>query len=175
MGMDEFVEKLENTPPWAQLPHESMMWFNRFEIYRLMGPDRSVNGAYREWTKQQPDKKVAKLPPHSWYGTSKEHDWQERAEAWDRQQLLERRKQCAENAAEAQARNQAALDLALDDALKTIAATKNKNELRLWIETLLHLTNERRKEYGYDIQRTQEVDPLEVINLQWPEEVDNAD
>jgi len=71
---------------WERQPGEKMRWFSRFEMFRLMGPDRSLLGAYREYLARKGDirheKKTISLPT-AWHRNSKKWRWRERAEAWD--------------------------------------------------------------------------------------------
>jgi len=68
--------------PWDREPGEPMVWFNRFEFYRLLGPDRSIQAAIRAYKTAQ-----GKPPPRGiskpWPERSRTWRWKERAEAWD--------------------------------------------------------------------------------------------
>lgn len=65
--------------PWHQQEHESLLWFRRFERYRLMEPVRSVAAVFRE--------EIGDIertePPGRWYDETKKWKWEERAAAWD--------------------------------------------------------------------------------------------
>ncbi len=68
-------------PIWAQQPDEPARWYSRFELYRLMGPNRSLDGAFRLAT-QIAGLKTARLSAH-WRRKAEEWHWAERAAAWD--------------------------------------------------------------------------------------------
>ncbi len=85
--------------PWdrqrdAQGNLEPMLWYERFERYRLMGPNRTIEAAWRE----SPAKgSKGKRPSRHWYERAREWRWKERAEAWD---VAEAQRQRAEREAE---------------------------------------------------------------------------
>ncbi len=71
---------------WSRQPKEPIRWFTRFEIFRLMGPDRSILGAYREYLARKGDERHLRSRlsrPTSWTKNSIKWHWQERAEVWD--------------------------------------------------------------------------------------------
>lgn len=86
--------------PWEQLPDEPNECYVRFLIYRNLGPGRTVDLAYNAYVAQMPTDpaKVPKGKPDrrrrptpkpgtrassSWWENSREHEWQQRATAWD--------------------------------------------------------------------------------------------
>lgn len=93
---------------WDQIPGESPLWFGRFERYRLMWP-HSVVEVYRdEWRAERrkareeraredkggkegvdPDleNETPKEAPGKWYEMASRYRWEERAAAWDAQQM----------------------------------------------------------------------------------------
>jgi hypothetical protein len=74
--------------PWDRLPNEPMLWFNRFEIFRSLGPEnRSVINAWR----QLGNPNNAKAPSSVWKYRAKEWYWWERAEAYDEWNIHQRR------------------------------------------------------------------------------------
>lgn len=80
---------------------EPIMWFVRFESYRLVGPGRTLLGAYNAWLQQaQPGTKRRIIVPGAWYRNAKKWKWKERAEAWD---LSEHARLIAEDEAECRA------------------------------------------------------------------------
>jgi hypothetical protein len=171
--LEQFVGQLEETPAWEQRDGEPHLWYERFEFYRLLGPDRSIREAYLKWCALYGEQ-ANDQPGSPWYRVSQAWNWVERAEAWDKQQRNERRKAQAAAVVEAQQRNQAALNMAIDEAEAAIGSAKGSDK-RLWIDTLVKVTSDRRKEFGYDVQRVQEVDPGEVIEIPWPEDAVNDD
>lgn len=78
-----------NTPQaWLPLPDESCVWYERFTVYRLLGPGRTVANAWREYATSKGDKMpeqtaTQKNIPGGWYATAKRNRWRERALAWD--------------------------------------------------------------------------------------------
>lgn len=86
---------------WDRRPGEPMLWFARFEVYRELGPGRTIEDVWRISTAQQST--PPKRPHNRWYDVAREWDWQTRAEAWDEMQIAEQR---AMAVAEAQERRQ---------------------------------------------------------------------
>jgi len=71
---------------WERLPAEPSRWFARFEHYRLLGPDRSLDGAYRAWRAEQPSGAKGTRSQGAnrhWYDAARRWRWLDRAEAWD--------------------------------------------------------------------------------------------
>lgn len=68
---------------WERMENEPILWYTRFERYRLMGSNRSVLATYhgelassgREWQNSK--------TPNSWNINSDKWNWKARAEAWD--------------------------------------------------------------------------------------------
>jgi hypothetical protein len=60
---------------------EPQFWYGRFETYRLLGTERTIEDAWR--TKCPEVAKRRKRPGSAWYVASKTWDWIKRAEAWD--------------------------------------------------------------------------------------------
>ena len=68
---------------WERREDEPAMWFSRFdELFRPMGPERSLLGAYNAW-REQARKGIAKSPARSWSINAVKWEWRKRAEAWD--------------------------------------------------------------------------------------------
>ena len=72
---------------WERRDGEPAMWYDRFEVYRVFGPPRTIDAAYRICTGQQ------SRAGSSWWRRAKEWEWAARAEAWD---LLGWKKQAVE-------------------------------------------------------------------------------
>lgn len=66
---------------WKRLPDEVAVWFARFEQYRIIGPARSIDEAYRRVSGLH--RLSGKRPGQAWYQAAERYRWQERAEAWD--------------------------------------------------------------------------------------------
>jgi len=77
----------EKRQPWDRLPNEPSMWFNRFEYYRLLGPDRTFQGTFEIWNERDNKRKnkpnVAGHPHPQWYERAEQWQWKERAAEWD--------------------------------------------------------------------------------------------
>lgn len=66
---------------WERLPDEPDRWYARFEVYRLIGPNRSLIGAYRLVT--QLLGRTGRAPGQAWHQAAQRWNWQARAQAWD--------------------------------------------------------------------------------------------
>lgn len=89
------IETPPTVSPWERLPGEPMLWYARFERYRLAGRKRSLTGIYNA-ERAERDKPPLKAPPRVWVLRAREWGWQERAEAWDATQLEEQREEWRE-------------------------------------------------------------------------------
>lgn len=94
----------EQRKPWDKLPDEPGLWFDRFTAYRLLGPRRHIEEAWRaeetaaaarriatgkeaKVSKSQQKKSDAlKRPPAAWYSAAKDWKWSDRASEWDAHQ-----------------------------------------------------------------------------------------
>lgn len=72
---------------WDRLPREPMLWFARFEIYRELGPGRTIEEAWRVHKAEQSSPSNSKRPHNRWYEVAREWSWQKRAEEWDEEQF----------------------------------------------------------------------------------------
>ncbi len=66
---------------WSPLSNEPALWHSRFDVYRLLGPKRSIEEAYRIVSKAQG--LGGRRPGQAWYEAAVEWRWSERALAWD--------------------------------------------------------------------------------------------
>lgn len=66
---------------WERLPDEPERWYARFEVYRLIGPNRSLLGVYRLVT--QLLGRSGRAPGQAWHQAAQRWHWQARAQAWD--------------------------------------------------------------------------------------------
>lgn len=66
---------------WERMPDEPDRWYARFEVYRLLGPNRSLLGTYRLVT--QLLGRAGQAPGHAWHQAAQRWRWQARAQAWD--------------------------------------------------------------------------------------------
>jgi len=67
-----------NVHEWERLAGEPIRWFTRFECYRLLGPTRSLDAAYRAALVRSSGRVGG-----GWREAAKRWRWTERAEAWD--------------------------------------------------------------------------------------------
>lgn len=83
VGMEQDTSlQVDERDPWEQLPDEPRMWYERFEIYRLLGPLRTMGLAYRKY------RAVSGTPSNTtmvgqWSKYAKKYEWDRRAQAWD--------------------------------------------------------------------------------------------
>jgi hypothetical protein len=68
-------------PLWERLPDEPAHWHDRFEVYRLLGPTRTLSGAYRFHC--QADGSSVRHLPGAWRRAAAQWQWSRRAAAWD--------------------------------------------------------------------------------------------
>lgn len=83
---------------WEQMPNEPDMWYDRFDVYRQLGPIRSVEKAYQMVKELSEGKLSGKHVNPQWLEISKEWNWADRARAWDqslRSQLAEQERELA--------------------------------------------------------------------------------
>lgn len=59
------------------------MWYDRFMVFLLMGPSRSLLGAVHLEEAQKSTEKRSRSVPGAWFATAKEWNWRDRADAWD--------------------------------------------------------------------------------------------
>jgi hypothetical protein len=68
---------------WDRQEGEPSRWYQLFERYRLLGPDRSLLAAYNSWRIAKGREKSCSAASKSWLRRSAEWRWKQRAEAWD--------------------------------------------------------------------------------------------
>ena len=78
---------------WNRLTDEPANWYNRFLLYRNLGPDRTLIGAVNKARKSQ--KKPVQDAPGAWKDASEKYQWKERAEAYDAHLQEEQEKRAA--------------------------------------------------------------------------------
>jgi hypothetical protein len=67
--------------PWEKQPEEPARWYARFDIFRRLGPGRTLEAAYRIAAKAEGLSK--KRAGEEWHVHARRWQWRERAEAWD--------------------------------------------------------------------------------------------
>ena len=103
-------------PPWERLADEPAKWFARFDTYRLLGPDRTVEQVFRNITGQRGTSSA------NWRVYAVKWRWRERAEAWDASERPNVEKQRLEEVAAARAANLAYYRLQQQKALDALRA-----------------------------------------------------
>jgi len=78
---------MAETKPWERQRDstgrlEPNRWFDRFTLFRLMGPNRSLTELCNRWRTEKGRKRRG-YPLWNWRDKAKEWDWRGRAEAWD--------------------------------------------------------------------------------------------
>lgn len=69
---------------WERLPDEPLLWFRRFERFRLMTPTRSIAEVFQDEHKTEKNReKPRKKPTGDWYEQAQQWQWIERVTAWD--------------------------------------------------------------------------------------------
>jgi hypothetical protein len=81
-------QEVPNSAPlqsWEQIIGEPNHWFDRFDKYRRLGPQRTLEAVFlAEWESKGRQGKAPR-PPKQWYYACREWSWKERAAAWDTQ------------------------------------------------------------------------------------------
>ena len=141
---------------WEQGAEEPALWFDRFEVFRLIGPSRSLGEAYRRVVGL--GLLVGVRPGPRWYEAARRWGWFVRAEAWDeveRVRLREREATSRFDARQARLRRiaeqmrlaEGVLELAELATLTTAEARLLLPTIRLWLRDLLAA---ERVEFGFD-------------------------
>ena len=84
-GVREGQQGIETLSPcvesvaWEKRSDEPLAWFNRFERYRLLGPQRSLEAASQRCAEVEGQR--CPTSSRTWCDASRR--WQERAQAWD--------------------------------------------------------------------------------------------
>lgn len=68
---------------WSQQESEPNRWFQRFELYRLLGPDRTLIAAVNT-DKVARGRRESAEASGAWRRAAIDWNWKERAEAWDK-------------------------------------------------------------------------------------------
>jgi len=165
-------EQTTNKPPWERLPDEPNRWYDRFDLYRSLGPTRSILAAFRTYyiqKKQNPS-------DHSrseWYGIAKTWKWKERAEAYDEQQRKYFHEHEAELQKESRRRRIEALELFLDKCIEALRALPaEKASYASLAQSMKTIARELRAEHG-EIDRRTKVE-LDIMLKELPADLRQA-
>ena len=112
----------DSQPSWAQQPDEPARWYSRFELYRIMGPNRSLNGAFRLAAQLVGLKSSGASP--TWRRAAKRWRWAARAAAWDE---VEAARLAGLDAAQRLDRDAQRMEM-VDDLLKAVYGALHKAE-----------------------------------------------
>lgn len=72
--------------PWQQREGEPDLWYDRFEVFRMLGAFRSVRKTYQAFQREDPEMYTGKTTPPGWHEKAKQWGWAERARAYDLEQ-----------------------------------------------------------------------------------------
>lgn len=73
---------------WERMENEPILWYTRFERYRLMGSNRSLLGVYKtELGRKEQNNKPPVNAPMVWRKAAESWNWKARAESWDMQEV----------------------------------------------------------------------------------------
>lgn len=150
---------------WDRLASEPARWFYRFDtFYRPLGPERSLLAAYRYWHQAEKGRKSeAVSAPTSWREAADRWQWEDRAEAWDIHQRLERLKEEDEARRKSRERRIALLNAVMARASDALVKLKADDARWSDVMTAIRLAvQELRHEYGDDVT-TVKVEAAEVI------------
>lgn len=148
----------KQTNAWDQLPGETDLWYDRFEIYRQLGAIRSVSKTYQIAKREDPERITGNTPGSNWHEKASEYRWAERARAYDQAERArfkaeeeeisaDRRRTRIQMINELQAESFAGLKTANLGALDEVQARVALPQLRL---LLLGLLAAERAEFGMD-------------------------
>jgi hypothetical protein len=100
------IAQVEQQKPWERQKSEPARWFLRFQIYRNLGPKRSLRATIAAETEAGQETKSNRKKqqtntsqnlsdvsvPGSWSRAAKVWNWRERAASWDQDRLIEQGK-----------------------------------------------------------------------------------
>lgn len=100
---------------WDRHAGEPLLWFDRFERYRLAGSGRSMLAIYNAERQEKAaargrDFAAARSVPGAWDNNADKWQWKVRAEAWDEAEVERRRIEFREERLRRRERRQAVLD-----------------------------------------------------------------
>jgi hypothetical protein len=136
--------------PWDRRPGEPAVWYQRFDVYRMLGPGRTVEEVWRVVTGG--DKSAR--PNGTWRRMFHKWNWQPRAEAFDEFDRPRWRQEQMKKIEESQKRRLNEAMVILVPALKRVHATVP--------EELTEAEALRRIEYAHRLEMQCLAAPLEV-------------
>jgi len=89
------------------MENEPILWYTRFERYRLMGSNRSLLGVYKtELGRKEQNNKPPVNAPMVWRKAAESWNWKARAESWDMQEVERKAAAAAIQQAKEEAENE---------------------------------------------------------------------
>lgn len=72
---------------WSRMPGEPYRWYDRMDKYfRQLGPERTIEEAWRNWKQSGASRSRARRPSRLWYEHAKRWDWVGRCQDFDEHQ-----------------------------------------------------------------------------------------
>lgn len=105
----------QQTNESERLPGEPLLWYRRYQRYKLMQPTRSVAKVFQEEEAEKNGEKQRTKPIGEWYEQAKKWQWEARAAAWDEQQMRDLEKEIAAARARVFTRGYARMDRRIQD------------------------------------------------------------
>lgn len=118
--------------PWAQQPGEPALWYARFHEFMLLGPERTLEQAYRKFREgaQTGVDPASRTPPGrlpgSWSEKSREWSWIERSRSYDADERERLRRAHYAKLKAMNERHQASAQAVFSRALKAIVAASHE-------------------------------------------------
>lgn len=103
--------------PWQKQDGEPALWHSRFEVFRLLGPERTLEDAWRRVTQRGKKKR----PGSMWSIRAAQWHWRERAAAWDAEQVALQEQELARARAEWKGKEQRMAEGLLEKATQMLA------------------------------------------------------
>ena len=123
---------------WEQMAGEPGIWFARFDEYRRIGTNRSVDEAFRRCAEREGLK--GQRPGQAWYEAARSWRWSERAAAWDAAQRAELMAHERERQIDAREKRLGLIDRLLKTAVDVIVLADLPHlsdiEAREWMPTM---------------------------------------
>lgn len=145
----------EEKQPWERREGEPKRWFLRFEIFRTLGPGRSLNAAVNQ-ERASKSRAESRHAPGSWRNAARTWDWITRAQAWD--------KYLTDQAAAAQEAAWKCRIMGPSEVLARLSEEAQANPARFFIEREITIPGEHHKDGSVDPDMT-----IKSADLNWEE------
>jgi hypothetical protein len=155
---------------WDPQPNEPPRWYARFEIFRSLGPHRTIENAFKMTVNIEGLK--AKRPGASWYDAAKTWSWSLRSAAYDADQRDYLRKHEHDRRFDARENRLGMIDELLASVFHVLTLADlpqlQRDEARAWLPTMRvffrDLVGAQRAEIGLPVQLEQEGTPTATFN-----------